>query len=257
MNQDKIGKYIAELRRKNNLTQEQLGEKVGVGAKSVSKWERGINMPDFSNLSALANVLEVTVNKILEAGNNSNDDEVIVNTIKYYSNNYRKKYIKIFAILVVLLIAFFSFIFFVNNFNKDKLYIITTNDSKFSLKGYLFYNPNCNTYIINKVTFQSELAGTTEEPLIKKISIFLKNNKSGTFGYEKDYNDAIPLGVALEGVSLDMYEEKYESSYVLGNKNKLSDLILIIEVVEENGNKKNYEIQLEVDEVYSNNKLFY
>ena len=48
MEQKKIGKYIAEKRKLKNLTQIQLGEMLDVGNKAVSKWERGVSLPDVS-----------------------------------------------------------------------------------------------------------------------------------------------------------------------------------------------------------------
>ena len=46
MDQIKIGKFIAELRKNKNLTQEQLGELLGVNNITISRWETGKNMPD-------------------------------------------------------------------------------------------------------------------------------------------------------------------------------------------------------------------
>ncbi len=44
MNQEKIGKFIAKLRKEQDLTQEELAEKLGVSAKSVSRWENGVSL---------------------------------------------------------------------------------------------------------------------------------------------------------------------------------------------------------------------
>ena len=46
MDQVKIGKFLAMLRKKENLTQEELGEKIGVTNKTISRWENGTYMPD-------------------------------------------------------------------------------------------------------------------------------------------------------------------------------------------------------------------
>ena len=48
MNSEKIGKFIKEIRKKNNLTQKELADKYGVTYQAVSKWENGINLPDIS-----------------------------------------------------------------------------------------------------------------------------------------------------------------------------------------------------------------
>ena len=65
MDQEKIGKFIASLRKEQKLTQEQLAEKLGVTSKSVSRWENGKNMPDYSILKELCNILDIDINEFL------------------------------------------------------------------------------------------------------------------------------------------------------------------------------------------------
>ena len=65
MDQLKTGKFIAECRKKANLTQMQLSEKLGITDKAVSKWERGIAMPDSSIMLELCDILGISVNELL------------------------------------------------------------------------------------------------------------------------------------------------------------------------------------------------
>lgn len=65
MNQEKIGKFIAECRKKNNLTQIQLAEKLNITDRAVSKWETGRAMPDSSLMLALCRELKISVNDLL------------------------------------------------------------------------------------------------------------------------------------------------------------------------------------------------
>ena len=65
MDQIKIGKFIAECRKKANLTQMQLAEKLGITDKAISKWERGIAMPDSSIMLELCDILDISVNDLL------------------------------------------------------------------------------------------------------------------------------------------------------------------------------------------------
>lgn len=65
MDQRKIGKFIAECRRKEGLTQMLLSEKLGITDKAVSKWERGIAMPDPSIMLPLCEILGISVNELL------------------------------------------------------------------------------------------------------------------------------------------------------------------------------------------------
>ena len=65
MNQVKIGKFIAECRKKNNLTQMQLAEKLNITDRAISKWENGKSMPDSSIMLDLCNELKISVNELL------------------------------------------------------------------------------------------------------------------------------------------------------------------------------------------------
>ncbi len=68
MNMQKVGEQIAVLRKGKGLTQNDLGERLGVTFQSVSKWERGETLPDTAILVDLADVLETTVDFILTGG---------------------------------------------------------------------------------------------------------------------------------------------------------------------------------------------
>lgn len=65
MDLKRIGKFIQECRREKNLTQEQLAEKVSITDRAVSKWERGLSLPDTGIMLELCNILEITVNELL------------------------------------------------------------------------------------------------------------------------------------------------------------------------------------------------
>ena len=65
MDQIKIGKFIAECRKKNNLTQMQLAEKLNITDRAISKWENGKGMPDSSIMLDLCNELKISVNELL------------------------------------------------------------------------------------------------------------------------------------------------------------------------------------------------
>ena len=61
----KIGKFIAEERKKKNLTQETLAEKLYITDRAVSKWERGLSLPDADKMLDLCNILDINVNELL------------------------------------------------------------------------------------------------------------------------------------------------------------------------------------------------
>lgn len=78
MNQLSIGKFIAQKRKEHNMTQEQLAEKIGVSNKSVSKWETGKCMPDYSVVQELCKELEITVAELMDG------EEFEENSVRIY-----------------------------------------------------------------------------------------------------------------------------------------------------------------------------
>ena len=65
MNQEKIGKFIADCRKDKKITQAQLAEKLNMTDRAISKWETGNGMPDSSVMLELCEILEITVNELL------------------------------------------------------------------------------------------------------------------------------------------------------------------------------------------------
>lgn len=65
MDTQKIGKFLKELRKQNNMTQEQLGERIGVTNKTVSRWETGNYMPPIESLRLLSDIYDISINEIL------------------------------------------------------------------------------------------------------------------------------------------------------------------------------------------------
>ena len=66
IDQIKIGRFLRELRKEKELTQEQLAEKFGVSSRSVSRWENGITMPELGILVELADYYEVDIKEIID-----------------------------------------------------------------------------------------------------------------------------------------------------------------------------------------------
>lgn len=73
MDVKKIGQFLAELRKEQNLTQEQLGEKLGVTNKTVSRWENGNYLPPVEMLQQISGFYGITINEILSAERLSED----------------------------------------------------------------------------------------------------------------------------------------------------------------------------------------
>lgn len=97
MNQEKIGKFISNLRKENNITQAELAEKLGVTDRSVSNWENGKNMPDLSLFKPLCEILGITINDLMSGEIVDNKrysetfEENVINTIDYIDKKNNKR----------------------------------------------------------------------------------------------------------------------------------------------------------------------
>ena len=126
MNQEKIGKFIAEVRKEKNMTQQELADKLGVTDRAISHWENGRRLPDYSLLNNLCNILSISINELFSGGRISKEDykkkadenllSALENSsfslqekIHYYKNKWKKEHILSFIlsgiIWIVLLIA--------------------------------------------------------------------------------------------------------------------------------------------------------
>ena len=110
MNQIKIGRFIAECRKKQNLTQMQLAEKLGITDKAISKWERGIAMPDTSIMLELCDILLISVNELLsgekiDMDNNQKNEELLLKMAKEIEKKNKTIWTSMWAIMIVSIIG--------------------------------------------------------------------------------------------------------------------------------------------------------
>lgn len=81
MNQSSTGKFLSQKRKEKNLTQEQLAEKLGVSNKTISKWETGKSMPDYSIVKNLCSELEITIAELMDG------EEAEEKSVRTYDND--------------------------------------------------------------------------------------------------------------------------------------------------------------------------
>lgn len=132
MNQEKIGRLIAECRKEKNITQVELANKLGVTDKSVSKWETGKCLPDVSLYKDLCKILGITLNefflgeKIKEEKFKEQADKNLFNAldnsavtlkekIKYYGNKWDKEHFFELTIAMVIIVGFIIYGFIKDN----------------------------------------------------------------------------------------------------------------------------------------------
>ena len=125
----KIGKYIASKRKSLGMTQKQLAEKLGMSEKSVSKWERGVCLPDVSVYKELCSILGISLNEFL-AGEDIAQENLIqkseTNIIEVIKDNINKeKCLKVmkYILLVISIFALSVLGFAIYRLKKPQNYI--------------------------------------------------------------------------------------------------------------------------------------
>lgn len=141
MDLTKIGKYIAAKRKQLGLTQKQLADKLGMSDKSVSKWERGICLPDVSLYMELCDLLGISINEFL-AGEDIREDSIIKksenNLIQVTKDSkHRQKKLKsiiVFLIIIILVAVTVLGIIAFRNLRQPQNYIIAVERDSAEMK---------------------------------------------------------------------------------------------------------------------------
>lgn len=127
MDQEKIGKFIAKCRKEQKMTQDELANYLGVSSKTISRWETGRTLPDYSLLKPLSNKLNISILELLNGKRDSKDIRIdslvneLVNVI--ISKEIIKKILG--SVIFVLIIIILYIIYNVNRFqgfNNDYLF---------------------------------------------------------------------------------------------------------------------------------------
>lgn len=132
MNQEKIGKFIAACRKTENMTQQELAEKLGVSDRTVGNWENGRNMPDLSLFKPLCSELNISLNdlmsgeKVKEREYQEKLEENIINTIDYTNKKIenRNHFIGLIFITFGILIALTAVAIFPSESSWGSIYSV-------------------------------------------------------------------------------------------------------------------------------------
>lgn len=147
MNQENIGLFIAESRKKKNLTQKELAKKIGVTNRSISNWETGKCMPEYELLIPLTKELDITISELIngQKEKTSNKDsnktiEKIIHFLEVFEEKRNKKYKLIGNIIIIIgfLIILRIIIFEPSYHHQKNSYIIL--GSIIAIIGYSYTN---------------------------------------------------------------------------------------------------------------------
>ena len=114
MDQIKIGRFIAESRKKVKLTQIQLAEKLGITDKAISKWETGKSMPDTAIMLQLCDILEISVNELLSGekismeNTNQKNEQLLLDMSKELERKNKTVWTSMWVIMIISMTALFA-----------------------------------------------------------------------------------------------------------------------------------------------------
>lgn len=117
MDQIKIGKFIQSQRKNKNITQSEMAEMLNVSDRAVSKWERGICLPDASNMIRLCEILDISINdlfngEIVDMKNNEESLEKIVLEVVRQKEEKDRQLLNLELVIgFICLITFFTLLF--------------------------------------------------------------------------------------------------------------------------------------------------
>ncbi len=196
MNPEKIGKFIKEIRTKNNLTQKDLADKYNVTYQAVSKWENGKNLPDILLIRQMAKDFNINVEDLLDGS----------------VNKHKNYFIYIIPIIVTILIIIISLVIsnMDNSFNSKT---ITSLCSDFNVNGMISYDKNKSSIFISNVNYN----GCEDDKVYKKIECNLYEDNNIIKSCDIKYNTTLKDFLSTLTFYIENYEQvckNYEHSYV-------------------------------------------
>lgn len=239
MEQEKIGKFIAECRKKQNLTQAQLGEKLGVTDKAVSKWENGLRLPDVTILNDLSNILNVTTTELLNGKSFTQDIQYITaSEIQYYQ------------IINKELLLFLN-----DHYNNCSIYLVQSENSDYFIEGLIIDSKENDfiniSFIKNKnrtidLVYSYEYSFSIENDTIYKIGNVL------LYEYKKE-DLAIPFNKILQEIKMYIIRKNNQNNVYADPLNR--SLILQIKYINQDFEQKDIIISLSLNRIFANNRI--
>lgn len=229
----KIGKYIAGKRKRLGLTQKQLAEKLGMSDKSVSKWERGVCLPDVSVYMELCDILGISINEFL-AGEDISQENIIKKSednliqvakeSKYKQRNL-KSMIAALSIITITVVVMLGTIVF-RNLNRPQNYIVAVERDSAEMKTAELLSGVDGAFLFNYAT----------KDKFKTLTVYMSEYHSGKLITKNKVVDLAyeNMEAASEGmiVLVPDFEEFIVKLIVTDNYAKYSTTIPILENVE-------------------------
>jgi transcriptional regulator with XRE-family HTH domain len=189
MNQEKIGKFIKQIRQDNNLTQKELAYKLGVTYQAVSKWENGKNVPDIATLKEISNLFNMNIDEILDGE-------------KKNTNNLKNNIYPIALVIILAILLVIGTIIYSNRQNDFEFKTISSKCKDFKINGSAAYNKEKASIYISSIEF----CGKEDSTKYKSITctLYEVNDETKTKISDCEKKNNINLEDFLKGVNINV-----------------------------------------------------
>ncbi len=227
MDQEKVAKFIKDIRKKHNLTQKQFADRYNVTYQAVSKWENALNMPDTSLMKQICNDFDISLDELLNG--------------EYQKNSKKKSYL-IFCLLIVIILCMLIIIV-VKSFQQDDFQFktLSTECKNFNISGNISYNKKKSAIYINNIKY----CGGDDTEEYKQIECILYesyNNMEAKVASFKSDHEKIKLEEFLQNITLSI--DNYEKTC---KEYKENSLYLSINATDFNDKTVTYKIPLKLE----------
>jgi len=153
-----LGKFLADLRLKNDLTQEQLARKLNIDKRKISRWECGNSPPEFEILVQLQDIFHVSLYEFSIF--QEVEDKKAVEKFKlkfkklkdYKMYTFKQKLLTIFAVIIGIILGLCA-IFTIDNYGTVEVYEFVSLDKNFALSGNYIKTKNEQIFNLSSLTF--------------------------------------------------------------------------------------------------------
>ncbi len=227
MNQEKIGKFILDLRKQNKMTQKEFADKLNVTAQAVSKWENGRGIPDIEILHKISTEFNVNIDSILSG-----------------EKEHKKKSTKYIIASLLILVLVGAIIYLLLNSNDYSFTDIKSTSNNFNVNGVAAYSSDKNSIYISKIEY---LNGDEEEKYVGMECTLYESHdnleeKVSQCGSLKDEKQTPKTLSEL----LKETEFKVDNFSCTSNNIKNSNLYISINVLDTKGKITTYKVPLEL-----------
>lgn len=229
MNPEKVGNLIKEIRKKNNLSQQQFASKYGVTYQAVSKWENGKNIPDILLLKQICNDFGFSIDDFLEGRE------------KEFNKDKKSNFRLIFFVVILLIIVVLIFIKIISNDDGFKFKTLNTSCDNFVVSGSVAYNENKSSIYISNIDYCG-IEDMTKYVSIR-CSLYEEINNSKVLVTSCSTGENLTLDEFLKDLKLGANDYKQNCKNFVNNK-----LCLEISATDSSGKVTLFEVPLSLED---------